>query len=152
MSRDREVALKHSARGRFYQEDFSGLNLQNADFRNATLTECNFSGANLSYANLENANCWGSDFTDAVLYRTNFKDAVLARTVMMPKDCFGITITLTCDTLDRMAVNEKILNYWLYMATTMKPETEEAFDKIVLAMGGPETYEKFKRLFKERTV
>lgn len=147
----RETTLRRSANKRFFREDFSGLNLSNADFRHATVLECNFTGTDLSYANFENANCWGSNFQDSNLYRTNMKDAVLASTRMHPRDCFGMTITLTCDTVDKMDINERFWIYWLYMATMMKPPSEEYRIKLVGVIGD-EMYAKLQRLFKERQV
>jgi len=149
VGREREKLLKRSANRKYYREDFSGLDLSNADFRNATVTECNLQNVNLSYANMENANCWGSDFTGAILYRANFKDAVLANTKMHPKDCFGMTLTLTCDAVDRMQVSDKIMTMWLYMATMMKPETEETSSKIIEVIG-KEHFEKLQGMFQTR--
>lgn len=144
----RESQIKRSDKKRYYRADFSGLNLANASFRYATVIECNFTDANLSYANFENANCWGSDFTGANMYRTNMKDAVLASTKFHPRDCFGLTVTLTCDTVDKMDVNDKVWSYWLYMGTMFKTSDEKKAQ--LMSILGEEKYAALERLFKER--
>ena len=146
----REAVVKKSDNKRYYRDDFRGLNLSGACFRNGTLVECNFSGADLSYANFENANCWGSNFENAVLYRTNFKDAILASTIMKPRDCFGMTVTLTCNTIEKMEISDKFLLYWLFMGSKMTPESQDLANQVIAAIGA-ENYVKLGKLFRERT-
>ena len=146
---NREMALRRSANKRFYQEDFSGLDLSNADFRNATFHECNFRGANLSYANFTSANCWGSDFEDAICYRANFTDAVLANTNFLPREAFGITLTLNCDSFDGMKVSNKLFQYWLYIASLMEPPDKSLSDKLIAGLGA-ENYVKLAKIFREK--
>jgi len=140
--------LKRSANKKYYRENFAGKDLSTADFRNASVLECDFTGATLRYANFENANCYGANFTDADMYRTNMKDAILASSIMCPKDCFGMTITLTCDTVQKMKVNDKILNYWLYMALMMDGPPEQML--LLRASIGEEKVASLERMFKER--
>ena len=109
---------------------FEGKDLVHADFRGAALVHCNFKGADLSYANLEGANCYGADFTDAKLYKTNFRDATLAKTIMHPRDAFGITLTMTCDTFEGMDVSNKWNVQWFFLTLMMKQE--EAIEKAVI--------------------
>src|SRR5437879_4988740 len=145
----RETQLRRSANRRYYKEDFTGLNLSNSDFRHATILECDFTDVDLSYSNFENTNCWGSKFEGTNLYRVNMKDAVLASTIMHPKDCFGMTLTLTCDAVDKMDINEKFWMYWLYMATMFKPPSEDHRKKLIDAIG-EDSHKALQRLFKER--
>lgn len=131
--------------------DFSGQSLVNCDFRGTTLSEANFKGADLSYANLEGANCWGADFTDAKLYHTNFRDAVLARSIMKPRDCFCVTLTLSCDSVENMQINEKFWYAWLMMALLMKAPDDVAAEKLKEVIG-LERYERYIAVFRERVI
>lgn len=133
--------------------DFSQTksNLQHADFRSTQLMEANFTDMDLSFANFEGANCWGANFTGAKLYRTNFRDAILANSIMAPTDCFGMTITLTCDTVETMQINDKFWYAWLMMALLMKAPNEEAAHRLISVIG-EERYIRYMKVFKERQV
>ena len=146
---DLESELKKSANRKFYREDFSGLNLSKSDFRSASIIECDFTGTDLRYANFENANCFGSNFESVDLYRANFKEASLADTLMNPRDAYGLTLTMTCATVHKMRVSERLFVYWLFMATLMKAPTEEWGQKLV-TMIGPELLDKLQKGFRER--
>lgn len=136
---------------RFFERDFSNQDLANADFRSAKLYKCNFTGADLSYANFEGANCYESDFTDSVMYKTNFRDAVLAKAIFKPKKCFGITLTLHCDTFDKATVDRTLMLYWLYMPTMMNIEDKDLETKLV-ALIGHDTYKAITRVFKDQVL
>src|SRR5271154_5135405 len=110
---------KNFSNQKIHQKSFKGRDLTNSDFRGAAVIGCDFSNADLSYAKFEGANCWEANFTDAKLYRTNFKDACLAKAIFKPKDCFGVTLTMCCDTFDRMQVDSKWQTVWLFMALMM---------------------------------
>lgn len=131
--------------------DFSGQSLVNCDFRGTTLSEANFTGADLSYANLEGANCWGANFTDAKLYHTNFRDAVLARSIMKPRDCFCVTLTLSCDSVEGMQINDKFWYAWLMMALLMKAPDEAVANRLIDVIGA-ERYTRYMEVFRERTI
>lgn len=141
---------KKLANKKFNGVSFAGYDLTHVDARCSTFVECDFTGADLSYGNCSGANFWGSNFTDAKLYRTNFADAVLERSIMAPKDCFGMTVTLSCDTVSHMKISEKWLNTWLFMALLMDmdPEKENKLIQVV----GPERYQKLRQLFALRQV
>lgn len=148
-----EIHGKRFANQKLHRADFRGAELVNADFRGATLSEADFTGADLSYANFEGANCWSSDFTDAKLYHTNFRDAVLARSVMKPRDCFGIVVTMSCDTVEGMEINEKFWYAWLVMALLMKVPTdvENAANRLIEVIG-KDRYTRYMQIFKERQL
>jgi len=131
--------------------DFSGQDLQNADFRGAVLTEANFTGADLSFANFEGANCWGACFKDANLRRTNFRDAVLANVDLRARNCFGITLTLSCDSVDETKVSSGLWYAWLMFATMMEPDDEDAKNQLI-ALIGPERFVKYKAHFRNREL
>lgn len=139
------------ANKKLQRADFRGGQLVHADFRGAQLAEADFTGANLRYADFTGANCWGANFTDTDLYRSNMKDCVLANSIMKPKDCFGVTITLSCDTVENMQINEKFWFAWLMMSLLMQPPNQEAADKLI-AVIGPERHQRYLSIFRERTV
>jgi uncharacterized protein YjbI with pentapeptide repeats len=136
------------ANRKFYREDFSGEDLSNGDLRNITAIECKFIGTNLSYANAENGNFWGSDFTDAICYRFNAKDAILAGTVMMPQDCFGMTLSMSYESVAKMVTNERFLMYWLFMGAQMIGPSELS-DRLLVAIGGADSYARMDTAFRK---
>ena len=134
---------------KFFGSDFSGQDLNHSDFRCCTVVDCNFSNADLSYANFEGANCRGANFTGTRCYRTNFKDAALAGSIFEPKDVFGMTITMSCETVDGAKVSRMWWYIWLMMAMRMKAPDEEAKIRLVQAIE-PERYAGLRRLFDTR--
>lgn len=115
--------------------DFSGRDLRQADFRNARLHFANFRGAKLKYANFESANLYGADFTDADMHRVNLKDANTSHTVMKPKDLFGVTVTLECKSFQDMELDPGMWWGWMMYMLLMKPPSDEARDRVIMAMG-----------------
>ena len=115
-----EVKKKNYYSAKLYREDFSGKDLAHANFRNASLIGCNFTDANLAYADFDSANCREANFTRSILYRANFKDAALADSIFDPKDAFGMTITLSCETVDGMKIGKIWWFVWLMMALRNK--------------------------------
>ena len=142
---------KKHANQKYYNVSFAGRDLQHADFRSATVCECDFTGADLSHANFKGANCWGSNFTDSRMYRTDMTDANLSKTIMKPKDCFGISLTFTCDTVMDMQVSEKWYHMWLFMAGLMKPPSDEDRLKLIHAIGEAR-YIRLRQLFESRQI
>ena len=144
---------------KFYDADFSSRDLTHADFRGATLVGCNFDNSNLSYANFEGANCYRSTFRQARCYRTSFKDAVLAETILDPRDFFGATISVSCDTWDRMKIGKMWLASWLFLSTLgdlpqgsngedMKQEIYGVLNKLI----GEERVKQLERHFANRQI
>lgn len=115
--------------------DFSGLDLEGADFRGASLVGAKFNEANLKFAHFENANCVGSDFTDAVMHRASLKDTNMSRTKFLPKDAFGLTVTLECKSFQDMEISEGWWGGWLMYGLVMKPPTEEHRARLIQAIG-----------------
>lgn len=139
---------------KFYRHDFSGQNLERADFRNASLIECNFTDAKLRQANFEGANCFGANFTNADCNRTNFKDAVLGNTLFYPKDMFGATLTMSCETFEGMKVKRLWWFCFLQFALMMVPEkdAEEKLRDRLIGMIGPKMYVALSKMFPQRTT
>lgn len=146
-------AEKKYANGRYYKGDFRGKDLSNADMRGAILIDADFTGADLKYANLNGTKCYGANFTDANIFRTSFQDATLAKSIMKPKSCYGITLTMVCDTVDEMKVNKNLWLSWVYMALMMEPDDPECQEmqralKTVLGTH----YDALKKIFTDRQV
>jgi uncharacterized protein YjbI with pentapeptide repeats len=139
---------------KFYDTDFSGQDLSHADFRGSTLVNCNFDNANLSYANFEGANCYASSFRQSRLYHTSFKDAVLAKTKLDPRDMFGMTISVSCDTFDEIELGEIWLAAWLFLPTLgqcpagIKDEIRGVLKKML----GEERLKQMERTFANRQI
>ena len=150
----RRAQAKSFVNKRFYDQSFERQELVHADFRGATLANCNFDHADLSYASFEGANCYGSSFRQTRLYRTNFKDAVLAETIMDPRDMFGLTLTLTCDTFDRAKLSGIWPVAWLYMITLaeMPKELHEKVIALLVDHIGEERYKGLEKAFRERSI
>lgn len=136
--------------GKLNGQDFSGQTLIRADFRGCSLIGCNFSRCDLSDANMAGANCFGANFKDAKLHRTNFKDAILAQAIMEDADMFGITITLSCDTFDRVKIG-RFWWAWLFFGTMMAGPDQESSDRLIALMG-PERYLKYRSHFNNRVL
>jgi|SRR5882724_1445532 len=146
-----EVKNKNFYNGRFYKHDFSGQDLSKANFRSASVIGCNFSNTDLSYANFEGANCRECNFTGTILYRTNFKDAALADAIFEPKDAFGMTITLSCETVDGLKISKLWWFVWLMLSLRMKVPEEDMEFKIINAIG-KERYIGLRQLFERRVM
>lgn len=137
-----------------YDKDFSGEDLTHADFRGSTLVNCNFDNADLSYATFEGANCYRSSFRQTKCYHTNFKDAVLAETKLDPRDMFGMTISVSCDTFDKMELGKMWLAAWLYlpMLAAIPPENKKAIEEVLVGMLGAERVKTLERTFAQRAL
>ncbi len=138
------------ANQKMYDRNFKGQDLTHADFRGCTLVGCNFDNADLSYATLEGANCYKSTFRQTRLYHANLKDAVLAETIMDPRDLFGVSVSITCDTFDRMQLGERWIAAWLYMLTLC--QMVDGFRQKIVELIGPKRVEALDRAFKERQL
>lgn len=148
---NKSLSTKKFTNARFFERDFSNEDLTNADFRSASLIGCKFNGADLSYANFDNANCYEADFTDSVMHKTRFVDATLAHAIFKPKKCFGISITLSCDTFDKTIIDRTLLLYWLYMPLMMQLPDKEIETKLINALG-QDTYLALTKIFREQIV
>lgn len=139
---------------KFYDADFSGRDLVHADFRGSTVVNCNFDNADLSYANFEGANCYRSSFRQTKLYRTSFKDAVLAETKMDPRDMFGMTISVSCDTFDRIELGQIWMAAWIFLPTlgVSTDGTKEELQKVLIKMLGEERFKALERIFANRQI
>jgi uncharacterized protein YjbI with pentapeptide repeats len=140
---------------KFYDVDFSGKDLTHADFRGSTLVNCSFDNADLSYANFEGANCYRSTYRQARLYHTSFKDAVLAETNLDPRDMFGMTISVSCDTFDKMRLGPIWLAAWLFLPTlaVIPDEVRADLHKILeKVLGSEERVKQMERTFANRQI
>lgn len=137
------------------KEDFSGQHLVHADLSYAVFRDCNFDGADLTQANCSYSDFTNSTFRNSVLYRTNFAETKLAGIVFEPKDCYGIIISMTCETF-RGARFSQLWWYGLLMFTSMtepaaKPVQEPLADRLK-ALIGAERYVKLKLMFQGREL
>lgn len=139
---------------KFYDADFSSRDLTHADFRGSTVVNCNFDNADLSYANFEGANCYRSSFRQTKCYHTSFKDAVMAETKMDPRDMFGMTISVSCDSFDRIELGPIWLAAWLFLPTLgVLPEgTKEEIQGVLTKMLGEERLKALERIFANRQI
>jgi len=147
----KQVENKRFANKKFFGVDFSNSDLTNADFRSTTLIECDFRNSDLSHAIFKDANCYGSDFTDTIMHRTTFENAILSKTIFAPKRMFGITITMTCDTFDKMEISKTALLYWMFIPTLMKAPDEDMNNRIIAAIG-EHNYLALSRVFREQII
>ncbi len=142
-------AAKKFTGSKYFSHDFRETDLTNASFNHGTFVDCNFEGCDLSGATFIGANCYGSNFKDSIMDKTNFKDACLAKTVFDPKVIRGVTITLSCDSFDKMQVGRTALLYWLYIPLLMVSPDEKLTDALTNALG-KERYIALTKVFKER--
>lgn len=149
--------VKNSANRKFpVNTCFKGLKLQYADFRNASLIGADFTDCDLRYANFTGANCFGANFTNAILYMANMAHCTLESSIFKPKDAYGITITLRCETYASMEIDATWLKVWLFVPAIMKlPEIKDKPDywlNRIIEFLGPSTYTKFKAVFNRRVI
>jgi len=139
---------------KFYDKDFSNQDLTHADFRGCTLVGCNFDSSDLSYATFEGANCYRSTFRQSKLYHSNFKDAVMAETFMDPRDMFGMTISVSCDTFDKIKLGKIWLAAWLYlpMLAELPEGTKEKIQSVLEDLIGAERVKGLERHFSQRQI
>jgi len=139
---------------KFYDTDFSSRDLTHADFRGSTVVSCNFDNADLSYANFEGANCYRSSFRQSKLYHTSFKDAVLAETKMDPRDMFGMTVSVSCDTFDRIELGPIWLASWIFLPTLgeLQPGLKDELQSVLKKMLGEERFKALERIFANRQI
>jgi len=136
---------------KFFAVDFSNMDLNNADFRSCTLHECNFENSDLTKAVFKGANCYGANFKGTIMHRTNFEDAILSRSVFDPKRIFGVTITMTCDTFEKVKIGRTAWLYWLFMPLLMEAPDKEIAERLITAIG-KDNYEALSRVFKEAII
>lgn len=139
---------------KFYDEDFSNRDLTHADFRGCTLVNCNFDNSDLSYANFDGANCYRSTFRQSRLYHASFKDANLSETDLDPRDMFGMSISVSCDTFDKMKLGKIWLAAWLYlpMLATIPDSTRKRLEETLNELIGEERVKSLERHFANRTL
>jgi predicted TIM-barrel fold metal-dependent hydrolase len=139
---------------KFYDQDFSSKDLTHADFRGCTLVNCNFDNSDLRYATFEGANCYKSSFRQSRLYKTNFKDAILSETDMDPRDMFGMTVSVSCDTVDKMKLGTIWLASWLFLPllADIPDKTKEDIRGVLHNLIGEERVKQMERLFAERQI
>jgi uncharacterized protein YjbI with pentapeptide repeats len=145
--------VKDFSRQRFYSTDFSGQDLRRAQMRSSVFYNCKFDNADMTEADCTGSEFTGSSFEQTNCYRTNFRDAALAGTHFNPKDCMGMTITLSCKTFKGMKVGALWFYAYLLFATMMHPfgtETSSTLvDKVIDAIG-TDRWVKLKALFGKR--
>ena len=133
---------------KFIREDFSGLKLPKANFNMASCIECNFTNTDLKFSSFVGANCFGSNFTQTNLNRVNMTDCILENTIFDPRDAFGLTLTLRCETFTGTKIGKTWLHVWGFIPSLMDlPEVEE---KKIITLLGTELWTKYKAIFSRR--
>lgn len=137
---------------KFYDTDFSNRDLTHADFRGCTLVNCNFDNSNLSYATFEGANCYRSSFKQSNLYHTSFKDAVTAEVEMDPANAFGATLSLTCDSFEKVKIGKMWMAAWLYfpLIAEIPDNVRQTLTTMIKDLLGEEKFNVMERHFKSR--
>src|SRR5678816_3146824 len=107
---------------KIYNRSFAGMNLAKKKLRQSLFFQCSFDDADLTDADCEGSEFVGSTFRRTICYRTNFKDAKLP-CIFEPKDCFGMTLTMQCQTFSGMKISPLWWWGWIYFATLMHPIT-----------------------------
>jgi hypothetical protein len=128
---------------------FVGLDLRRADFRGASLPYTDFTDADCTYTNFESANLTGAKFVRTRCNRTNFKDACLSNSIMEASDLFGATFTLECRSFMGMKASPGWWYGWMMYLLLMKPPTQDAEDKVIMAMGA-ERYQLLRSQYTRR--
>lgn len=138
----------------FTGHDFSDQDLQYADFQMTKLIGCNFDCANLSYANFEGANCYRSSFRQTSCYHTNFKDATLAETIFDPRDMFGMTVSLTCDIMDKTKLGAAPLAAFLCypLQSDLGEKARNELEGVLTRLFGTERVKTLKKMFAARDL
>ena len=150
-----EEELKDSEGKQFNRKSFAGMNLRQANFRHATCLECDFSGADMTFASLEYGNFWGSNFTNTILNRADGAHASFENTIWMPKDAYGFTFTLQCETFMNMKIDPLWLRVWFFIPSLWRLPEEDVPDKWlskIIDILGMKTYLKYKAIFSRRVV
>lgn len=139
----------------FHRHSFEGQDLTHADMRKSKFFYCNFDGANLEYADADGASFSGSTFRNTNCRCTNFRNADLQLTIFEPRDAYGMTITLACNTFKGMKISRLWWFCYLYFATLMNPELElnnkDPKDGL-LVLFGEKRYTRLRRMFEVRGI
>lgn len=143
-------------RKKLYNVNFSGQNLSKLKMRQSLFMGCNFDKADLTETDCEGSEFLGSSFKESILYRTNFRDAKLAGTIFEPRDCYGMTISLTCATFREMKVSQIWWLGFVFFSTLMRPYQgpihEDLVEKLIGGVLGAERYVKLHALFGKREM
>jgi hypothetical protein len=140
---------------RVSDRDFAGQDLSGKNLSHSVFTKCSFDDANLTDAVCENSSFPGCTFRNTICYRTSFKNSKLTGVVFEPRDAYGMTISLSCDTFRGMRVSQLWYLAWLLFATQMEPAREPVKENLkdrVIAAIGAERYVKLARLFQRREL
>lgn len=146
---------KDFSKQRLTQVDFSSQNLTEANFSEAVLVSCNFDSSNLSYADFTRAKVYRCTFRQSKLYHTNFKDAHLAYSLFDPRDFFGMTVTLHCETFDKVKMPSKVYQAaWLFYLLIMDvpEELKEKIRVMIKELVGEERFKALHRHFQNRAL
>lgn len=140
----------------FEGRNFDGMNLRKRKMTHSRFINCSFDRCDMTEADCEWCDFTGSTFRQSVCYRTNFKDAKLAGTVFEPVDCYGMTLTLQCDTFRGLTISQQHWFSWLMFAMMMKPAENgpvkiDLWERLITTIGA-ERYVRLKDLFARRNL
>jgi hypothetical protein len=136
-------------------ENYSGLDLSGHNLSNSLFISCNFDRTDMTDVIAENSVFQGCSFRDTICYRTSFKNSKLAGSVFEPSDAYGMTITLTCETMRGVQISQMWFYSWLMFATQMEPAAGPVLEDIkagLIAMIGAARYAKLSALFQRREM
>lgn len=136
----------------FYDADFSKRDLRKADFRGATLHNCSFDNSDLSYADFSSADCYKSTFRMVKLRCVNFAHANLCSTVMDPRDLYGTTITIHCNSVQQVRMGRMWVAGWLQylLMADIDEQTKAEIRAIAEKQVGAERFKVMQKIFCSR--
>jgi hypothetical protein len=151
------VAKQNLSHSKFEKADFSGQDLRGVPMDHSFFICCNFDRANMNGVDCEHTNFSGSTFRDTDLGGANWKDCNLVGILFLPKDCYGITLTLQCQTFRGVRISQLWFFCWCIFASMMIAEpypiiSEPSWNDKLIALIGAERYLKLKALFARREI
>ena len=141
-------------RKKIYNQNFSYQDLTKLRLRQSLFYQCNFDFSNMTETDCEGSDFFGSSFRQTNCYRTRFIDCKM-QCIFEPKDCFGMCISLQCQSFDGMKVSPLWWWAWMTFGLMIHPQTllgqEDPRDAIIAAIGA-ERYVKLKGMFSKRAI
>lgn len=138
----------------FTKIDFSGQDLRTVPMHHSKFLNCNFDRANISGNDCSHSKFAGSSMVDILCRDTDFAHSTL-NCIFKPKDAFGMTVTLRCETFRGMIVSAFWFYCWQQFSLLMLAEKDsEGIDPkaALIASLGTSKYLTLKRMFREREI
>ena len=146
--------MEDLSNSQFVNKNFSGQDLTGAKLDHSIFICCNFDKAILNSADCSYSKFTGGTMIDTMCRDTNFSHSIL-NCIFKPKDAFGMTLTLKCETFRGM----KTSAFWWYcfvqFALMMMVEKDsdgtDPKDSLIKSLG-INKYLALKRMFQEREL